>query len=75
MDAQEGFPDKAYDVEDYDRLMQLQSIPTVANVWASPTNGDADHAELTVRVLHSSCCCEVPSVRLARRTKVACRLS
>ena len=31
-----AFPGKSYDEEDYERLLQLQSIPTVSQVWVHP---------------------------------------
>lgn len=45
-----AFPAKKYDAKDYAQLMQLQSIPTVAQVWAKPSTAKHTSAEMLVRI-------------------------
>jgi hypothetical protein len=45
-----AYPAKEYDAKDYAQLMRLQSIPTVAQVWAKPSTVHDVSAELLVRI-------------------------
>ena len=65
--AMSAFPPKKYDAAAYERLLELQSIPTIGQVWAKPAATDSAATNLLVR----SCLAYVQTLLSASS---ACRL-